>query len=445
MKTIVLGIMILVITLSACNDSGVSTTSEPTQKKFISILDSSLTITASLHNGSDKPTVIVRGKILYRVEIESVALLSVKLQYSFSAKPLDVSGKSKSYGQLDSIIINDTLKNVLPFTNKPLKKIQLKLRVNDLNITSTEVVDLNIKAFCKWEGNPEPGILNIPLRSNQSVRTGDIFWARNGSGFYFHISRNESEIVCFYSLTTSSIDEITPPNMLLRAFEETPDGKYLLLADNNAQPSNIYLFDLTSRTMATLIPARDSLIVTSASCSANGKTIAFTTMPTGHVAYAISMWLFDRTDASLKQVNPTSLPSYQTITGWVQGSNDKIVFHMNFMDILFFSISNQATSRVYYSYNFYPRNLLADRFSVLGSFTFQNISFDVIEVGEIQLALFDITGQPVKQLTFSPGLIFDYAIAPDGSKLAFSAYRNTTKALELFLLPLQGHILAKSQ
>ncbi len=421
----------LVAMLGSCSDMGVEPWPPDPAGNIVTILSSGFEITAAWQPASGTVGLSVHGTIRLVAHKSPIEVVSYTLQYGYQATEVNLASKTLAQYQPQLLDIRDDIRNFVPLVLKPLKEVRVTFHSRISGKDSLFTMSVPVTTQCAVLGGCEPGLTK--LYEGSDLTLCNIVWAHDGQSFYFSLRRDYNEEVCQYRFADRLIHELTPRTRSLAVRDESPDGKFLLVSDNNALPSGIYLLNLQTLAMQLLIPPQGDAIVLSARFSPDGKKIAFTNDRPVSGCYQSTLWLFSRSDSVISMVLRGLLGYSLVITDW--NMNGELVYHNWGGDLNLLSSGAQVPRRIWFPYGFAPRQLLSDNATVAG------IIIGDVEKGSVvenHLVLMDLSGKPVRQLTFAHEVIFDYAVAPDRSKVVFTTHRDEQQSLQLYLVSIPG-------
>ncbi len=422
---------LLVALLASCEDNGVDPLPPDPSGNIVTILNSGFAIIAERQAALSTVGLSVRGTIRYVTHAYPIDIVSYTLQYEYLATEVNLAATTLPQYRPQVLDIRDDIQNFVPLALKPLKEVRIKFHSRIDGKDSLFTIRVAVQAQCGVQEGCEPGLTK--LYSGPDLTTGSTLWARNSQSFYFHVRRDYNEEICQYMLADGSTKELTSRNRSLAACDESPDGKFLLVSDFDGKPSNLYLLDLQTLGLKVVIPARDSALVTSAKFSPDGTKIAFMSQRVVSGSYRTSLRIFNRADSSFTVLFPDAMWDDPRLTDW--NANNELVYHSFGADLNLLSSTTLIPQRLGYSYRFSPTQLLSDHATVAGNLFIDTQSSEVVET---HLALFDVSGKPLRQLTFAAEVIFDYAVSPDRSKVEFTTYRDNHQSLQLYMLSITG-------
>lgn len=417
----------LLMVLGACRDNGVGPFQELPQS-IITIVDTSFTITATRQPATGSVTLSVQGTIRFAANTSPLQILSYTLQYPFTATEVIFDFATRSNQKVQLLQVRDSIQNFFPLHLRPLKEVRVKFLAKNQGRDTVVTVVVPVQAHCALQGNFEPGLLK--LYEGPDMTLGQMVWSHDGGSLYFDVRRDANEEVCRYRFEDGMTAELTPRDKSLAVCDESPDGKLLLLRQNDGAPSNLYLMDLQTLNLKVLLPPHDSSFIGSAKFSPDGRKVAFLTEKIAHESQQRILWLFDRNDSTLKKLNPDYLTLAPTLADW--NADNELVYSDHNVDLYVLSTVSLTTRRISYPYAFYPGQLLTDHSTVVGTILGDLNSNYIVEQ---HLAFMDPSGKPLRQLSFAGGAIFEFAVSPNRSKVAFVINRDGGKYLELYLLP----------
>lgn len=397
----------------------------------LAVVDSSSTAEASFDSLGPGPDVTISARITVRAESDSLQLVSYSLYAYGTILEDSIRQRNIRQGDVDSVRIVVSFERPRPVSRFAEVNVSLRYRSYRAGVFSTMFRTVTLRPELEWHGQSEPGLR--PVNYDSRIQsTGRIIWSRNADGFYFEGRVASSQMVYFYSLSDSSILDVTPPSAAYGALDISHDNRYLLMADNTGAAANLYLYEIQSRQLRILLPAMPDMLIASGAFSANDNLIVFNTIKITPGSSEYPVWLFNRADSTLAGISTVNETS-TTITSWFPNSNDRFAYHTHNTWIGLYSISTGRLSRVFFPYPNYPRFLLNDGFSVIG------MRIDDARgggVAESHVWVYNLLGEAVAQLTFLPEIVFDFSLSPDGRTLAFAGYRNG--AWGLWILPTEG-------
>lgn len=420
----------LVLGSSACDVAEPDAPVEP-RSHAISLTDTSILLSARFTGSSPTPELRVHLTMTVQTQADSAKILSYEIEVGGSSRQLLAPLATIYNGTHYVISINELFQNLKPWVSKPRVRVALLLRSYLNKRDSLRTFEMVKFQPVQWDSSVEPGLKQVAVGSNQQVARG-IVWSKDSEGFFFHVIDGQTQrtSIQYYRLWDSSIVSVTPPTASLQALHLTNNNQSLLVTDVGIAPSNLYIINRFSGVQRLLWETRDSIQITSARYSASDYKIAFSGMRLVGSEYPV--YLMDLRDSSVTRLEIPSRYRNQQITGWLAASNDKFVFNTNGTMMYIYTISSTQLSTVTFPEPFRPRTLLPDGFSVLGV----RVEEADNVVRESHIWLYDISQNPVRQLSFLPEVVLDMELAPNGRLLAFVTVRGG--APRLFVLPVSN-------
>lgn len=421
---------LLIILCIGCENKIVDTKPEPLQVfEGVSVIDSNFTLRAIYAPEAFKPDLSIKAKIKLHVAAKFVKNVSFTIIITNIAKSYSSEMKLSRTDSTISIEIEDIFTGIEPFVFKPLVTTKIELYCVINNVDSTCMVEFKSKPEVLWNGLSEPDLKRIKCYASNYRPSGPLVWEPNGNGLYFHGTYGIYSQLLYYSLLDQSTHALTASTSDYKICDISHDGEVLLVVDARAEPENIYLFDISTKKMEVLLPARENYRVTSARFSFNDSLIAFVaeTHPSPGMH---SIWLYCRNDSTLIELKSISVNDPK-ITSWYPESNDSFVLHDYGRSLYIYSIGDTSLSKYYFDTPFYPRYIVRGGSHVLGMQINEIVSSTVTES---HVWIYSIHGDPISQLTFYPEVIFSYSLSSDNAKLAVTGHRDEEFGLWLLLV-----------
>jgi len=327
-----------------------------------------------------------------------------------------------------SMEMDEVFNDVVPFISKPLVTTNIQVLYKTDNIDSVSTFELKSKINVLWAELSEPEIKRIRCYTQDQSPRGPIIWEPDSKGFYYHGNFGIYSQLLYYSLSSNSIKALTSSTSRLKVYDVSHDGELLLIADDIAEPENIYLYDLSIEALHLLLPARENFGVSSARFSSDDNIIAFTIVDKILPSTKDPIWLYFRNDLSLINIKSVASNSFPIITSWFSESNDRFVFHYSGTSLYNYSIKDSSLSELNFGFPFFPCQFVLDDSKVIGT---QINEIETPDVTESHVWIYDSDTNPISQLTFYPEVIIDFSLSPDCSTLAFTAYRDNEYGLWL--------------
>lgn len=427
-----MGLLSLALLVIGCKDSINDVGSAfPSRPHSLRIVDSSFSAEVRFAENVSHPDLLLQCTLRFISDADSA--LIEKIAILIQQKISDTLHVNKSFKNLvmDSIRVQRIIYQPSPFVEFPKISLRIVYRTYVGQEDSLQELVVQPKVRVAWKGLVEPSLRRISLPSAiQEVHR--IIWKHNNQGFYFTGSNGGLDEHTFYcSLPDYSVTDVSFRTDSYQLLDLSHDDRYFLVSDNNAQPSNIYLYDAQLNSQRLIIRAQDSLIVSSGAFSADDDKIAFATVKLASMVTEYPVFLYTRSESSLRTISEVSGLNSTTIDRWLPNSNDTFSFHDRNVWLYIFTIVRNNLSTVKFPFPHYPWSLLSDGRSIVGLY-FARIENGT--VNENHLFLYDTDGAVIRQITFYPEILFQYAASDDRSRIVFSGYRNNEWGL--WLLPL---------
>jgi hypothetical protein len=406
----------------------------PTVRHAIEFLDSTITLKAVYLSPREEPSVILNAGVSFRILSDSARILSYSMQIGNVATAYVPAQGILTYQSQFAISVQETFSSITPFISKPTVVLAVHLQSFVNAAESTHVVTYLTQRSVEWTGVQEPNVSKLNPRG-RVVSAGELLWAKDNSGFYFHTIQNGNSVVSFFDLSDSSVSDVTPVSESFIAYDLSNNGTELLTGPTSASAGRIAILNLATGSSTALVASIPDRSIISARFSSNDSSVVFSTERADSATSG---------DVCLIRRNGTPPVILAALTGfsspeilrWLPTSNDKFAFHPDGATLYIYSLADATISNFPFTPPFIPASLLDDGFTVLGV----RVERDGTSVTESHIWKYTIADQAVRQLSFVNEVVSDLRLSPDGKMLVFTSRRDGK--LGLYLLNAPG-VLAK--